>query len=58
MTPEERDRMHALCARIEIEKDHDKFTRLVQELNDLLEGKENRLDNSRSDTGCSKQESC
>lgn len=58
MSPEERERMHALCARIEIEKDHDKFTKLVQELNDLLESKENRLGNTPSGTGSSKQESC
>ena len=50
MTPEERDRMHALCARIEVEKDHEEFTRLVQELNDLLESKENRLNPSSSGT--------
>ena len=57
MTREERDRMHALCARIEVEKDHEEFTRLVQELNDLLEGKENRLNTASSGTASSKSES-
>ena len=57
MTPEERHRMHALCARIEVEKDHEEFTRLVQELNDLLEGKENRLNPPSSETAESKTES-
>jgi hypothetical protein len=44
MTPEERDRMHLLCERIAKEQDHDKFVTLVQELNDLLENKERRLE--------------
>jgi len=57
MTPEERDRMHALCARIEVEKDHEEFTRLVQELNDLLEGKDRRLNTAFSGTASSKPES-
>lgn len=44
MTPDERDRMYALCAQIAVEKDHHKFTELVKELNELLDAKENRLD--------------
>lgn len=44
MTPEERIQVAALVAKINIEKDHDKFTELVRELNDLLEAKERRLD--------------
>ncbi|HXO93819.1 MAG TPA: hypothetical protein VN825_06770 [Candidatus Acidoferrum sp.] len=43
MTPEERERMHALCERIAKEQNHEKFVKLVQELNDLLEHKEERL---------------
>jgi hypothetical protein len=44
MTPDERDRMHALCERIAKEQDHDKFVKLVQELNDLLDHKEQQLE--------------
>jgi hypothetical protein len=44
MTPEERERMHFLCDRIAKEKDHTEFSKLVQELNDLLESKEQRLE--------------
>jgi hypothetical protein len=44
MTAEERERMYALCAQIEKERDHGRFLRLVQELNNLLERKEHRLD--------------
>jgi hypothetical protein len=44
MTPEERERMNVLCERIAKEQDHDKFVKLVQELNDLLEHKEQRLE--------------
>lgn len=46
MTPEERERMNVLCERIAKEQDHDKFVKLVQELNDLLEHKEQRLEDS------------
>ena len=42
MTPEERERMHALCERIAKEQNHEKFVKLVQELNDMLEHKEQR----------------
>ena len=44
MTPEERERMHALCERIAKEQNHEKFVQLVQELNDLLEHKQERLE--------------
>jgi len=44
MTPEERERMHTLCERIATEQNHDKFVKLVQELNDLLDHKEQRLE--------------
>lgn len=46
MTPEERERMHLLCERIAKEQDHEKFVKLVQDLNDLLENKERRLEDS------------
>ena len=44
MTPDERDRMNVLCEQIAKEQDHEKFAKLVQELNDLLDQKEQRLD--------------
>jgi len=43
MTPEERERMNSLCKQIQSEKDREKFTQLVIELNNLLERKESRL---------------
>ena len=43
MSPEERERMNWLCARIQEEKDQKRFTELVMELNALFEKKENRL---------------
>ena len=43
MKPEERERMYELCALIEKEKDHHAFLRLINELNDLLERKEQTL---------------
>jgi len=44
MTPDERERMHILCEHIAKEQDHTKFAKLVQELNDLLDNQEQRLD--------------
>jgi hypothetical protein len=43
MTPEEYDRMLDLCARIKVEKDPEKFTELVDALNDLLDRKAERI---------------
>jgi hypothetical protein len=43
MTPDERERMAILCERIATEKDHDRFTALVKQLDDLLRDKERRL---------------
>lgn len=43
MTPEEREKMNALCERIAIEKAPQKFDELVRELNDLLERKHERI---------------
>lgn len=44
MSPEERERMHTLCEQIAKEQDHKKFAKLVQELNNLLERKDQRLE--------------
>lgn len=44
MTPDERERMQLLCEQIAKEEDPEKFTKLVQELNDLLEHKVKRLE--------------
>jgi hypothetical protein len=44
MTPDERERMHFLCEQIAKEQNHDQFSKLVQELNELLEHKEHRLE--------------
>ena len=46
MTPEERAEMERLCRKIIEEKDKGKFLQLMRELNDLLERKEQRLENS------------
>jgi len=50
MTPDEVERMKALCQQIETEKDHDRFTQLIAELNELLERKQHRLDRSSPPT--------
>jgi hypothetical protein len=44
MKAEERERMYQLCALIEKEKDHQRFIELIQELNELLERKQDRLE--------------
>lgn len=44
MTPEERQRMNALVARIQDEKNHYRFMILLRDLNDLLQRKERRID--------------
>lgn len=46
MTAEERKQMNWLCLRIQDEKDPKLFSQLVEELNELLERKENRLESS------------
>jgi hypothetical protein len=48
MNPEERDRLKVLCEQIAAEQDHSKFVKLVQELDDFLEHKEKRLEQSQS----------
>jgi hypothetical protein len=44
VTPEEREQMARLVARIQVEKDHEKFIELVRQLNDLCARKERRLE--------------
>ena len=39
MTPDEREQMAILCQRIAVEQDRDKFTELVDQLNELLDHK-------------------
>ena len=48
MTPDETERMRSLCEQIAKEQDRETFTKLVQELNHLLEHKERRLEPPRS----------
>ena len=43
MTPEERHKMNELCTRIQTEKDPQTFDSLVQELNELMESKHERI---------------
>jgi len=43
MTSEEREKMNQLCKLIQDEKDPDRFTELIQQLNKILEQKESRL---------------
>lgn len=44
MKPDERERMYQLCALIEKEHNHQRFIELIQELNELLERKQERLE--------------
>jgi hypothetical protein len=39
MTPDERERMQILCERIAEERNSETFTKLLQELNELLDGR-------------------
>ncbi|HEY6372972.1 MAG TPA: hypothetical protein VIX37_20510 [Candidatus Sulfotelmatobacter sp.] len=48
MTPDERERMQFLCEQIAKEENRESFTKLVHELNDLLEHKVQRLDRPSS----------
>jgi hypothetical protein len=43
MTPDEQEQMNILCQRIALEQDQERFTELIQQLNELLDGKSNRL---------------
>ena len=44
MKTDERERMYQLCALIEKEKDHYRFLKLIEELNELLERQERQLE--------------
>jgi hypothetical protein len=48
MTTEEREPMNELCRQIQVEKDQRKFTALIEELNELLATKEERLEKQHS----------
>ncbi len=48
MTADERERMRVLCEQIAKEQDQKKFIELVEELNDLLDGKGRRLEGGSS----------
>lgn len=43
MTPDEREKMNALCRLIQDEKDPKKFTDLLEELDRLLDSKRERI---------------
>lgn len=44
MNSDERERMYELCALIEKENDHHRFLKLIEELNNLLDRQEERLE--------------
>jgi hypothetical protein len=46
MTPEERERMNELCAKIQEEKNYDQFAAQLRELSDLIARKEQRRFNT------------
>jgi hypothetical protein len=48
MTTKERERLESLCGQIAAEQNHDRFVKLVEELNDLLEHKEHLLEDPSS----------
>jgi hypothetical protein len=48
MTTEEREQMNRLCELIQTEQDTDRFMELVDQLNELLERKEKRLESHRT----------
>jgi len=43
MTPQERARIEVLCSQLQIERDPQKFTEYVRELNELLDAKGRRF---------------
>jgi len=51
MRSDERERMYQLCALIEQEKDHHRFLKLIEELNELLDRQERRLENKPPTSG-------
>ena len=44
MRLDDRERMYQLCALIEKEQDHNRFLQLIEELNELLDRQERRLE--------------
>lgn len=50
LTAAERDRLHLLCTRLTEEKDFLKFLELTNELNELLECRQHRLDERVQET--------
>ena len=46
MRADDRERMYQLCAQIEQEKDHHRFLQLIEQLNELLERQEQRLEST------------
>ena len=46
MRIDDRERMYQLCAQIEQEKDHHRFLQLIEQLNELLERQEQRLEST------------
>jgi hypothetical protein len=44
MTPEEREQMRYLCDRIAVEKSRDEFSKLMDDLLELIHRKEKRLE--------------
>lgn len=44
MTQEERAEMDRLCHEIAVEQDHDQFSKLLEQLNELLSRKDRRLE--------------
>jgi hypothetical protein len=49
MTPEEREQMNKLCARIAVERDPTIFTELVRQLNELLEKRQHGLSSEQQE---------
>ena len=43
------DRIHELCSLIAVEQDREKFLKLVQELNSILEAKDEQLQHNKLD---------
>lgn len=43
MTPDEREQMHILCQRLAVEHDRRKFAEYVDQMNELLQRKSDRL---------------
>jgi hypothetical protein len=50
MSTDEQERIHILCERIATEQDQEKFVKLVQELNDLLDRKDPDRENPDHET--------